>query len=381
MIDNCIEKAQIALEQGDESSARDLLRKVILHDRHSESAWFLFAFVAGDKKRTQDCLERVLRINPNHESARLWLKELTSEPSVMTLQNNPMVVQPSVMTLTQLPKERGDGEYPEFISSNAARETLMLDRIKELFADIQLDLPSALPDITQKPKGWTWQCDLDGRYLAVSPEVYEIIGYQTEDFIGQPMKSFALLSQSQVVIDSSLQARTFPLEIPVFFRTMHKDQLLIKVKFHIFIKSAVSGSGIGYYGFTEVLDDSPTIPLSTYFPSAEKPAERALPEARKNCPFIGLQKDPHSLTAYPSGLNYCYSTRQPEMIAISHQEQYCLGENYVNCGLFQAAQKALEAKKIPARGRRNYKPILLWGLVIVTWAILLGLLVYLWFGR
>lgn len=68
--------AREAFERGDKAQARVLLRDLILRDKRDEQAWLLLAQVVKKRHQTIDCLERVLLINPNNQSARRALSVL-----------------------------------------------------------------------------------------------------------------------------------------------------------------------------------------------------------------------------------------------------------------------------------------------------------------
>ena len=67
---------QQALEyanKGNKFEARALLRKIIQNDKKNEQAWLLFSRVAEKREHEIQCLENVLKINPNNEQARIRL--------------------------------------------------------------------------------------------------------------------------------------------------------------------------------------------------------------------------------------------------------------------------------------------------------------------
>ena len=70
MQENQLRAAQIAIKQGDKAKARAVLRTILIQNPHNEEAWMLLAGVVEKREHVDDCLERVLRINPQNEAAR-----------------------------------------------------------------------------------------------------------------------------------------------------------------------------------------------------------------------------------------------------------------------------------------------------------------------
>lgn len=52
------------------------------------------------------------------------------------------------------------------------------------------------------------------------------------------------------------------------------------------------------------------------------------------CPFLGRADDRETAFAFGSPGNRCYKTDNPVSIALSHQNTYCLGDNYTQCPVF-----------------------------------------------
>ncbi|UCD97789.1 MAG: PQQ-binding-like beta-propeller repeat protein [Chloroflexota bacterium] len=76
-----IEKAQEAIERGERVQARRYLKEVLLQDSHSEEAWLLLAQAVDRKEQTIDCLERVILLDPDNQSAMKALKRLKTKES------------------------------------------------------------------------------------------------------------------------------------------------------------------------------------------------------------------------------------------------------------------------------------------------------------
>lgn len=54
----------------------------------------------------------------------------------------------------------------------------------------------------------------------------------------------------------------------------------------------------------------------------------------KNCPHLGLFDETVSHFNYPSTRNRCWRLGEPELVEPSHQETYCLTEDYFNCPIY-----------------------------------------------
>jgi hypothetical protein len=75
-IDITLHQARIAAQAKDRYAARMILRKVIESDPNNLEAWLLFASVAQKPEHAEQCLKRVLKIEPGHETANQMLASL-----------------------------------------------------------------------------------------------------------------------------------------------------------------------------------------------------------------------------------------------------------------------------------------------------------------
>lgn len=80
---------------GDRSTARQLVKEVLEFEPTNDSAWYLYAKIAGDRQKSIYCLERVLEINPSHARARQDLERLkikgTTSPNSQEREPHPQV--------------------------------------------------------------------------------------------------------------------------------------------------------------------------------------------------------------------------------------------------------------------------------------------------
>lgn len=93
------------------------------------------------------------------------------------------------------------------------------------------------------------------------------------------------------------------------------------------------------------------------------------------CPFIGLDSDSGSLTAYPSSHNLCQNCRPPVSPSFSHQEQFCLTRHHEQCGAYTTGVLPLDAR--PVEDTRTARSIP-WGRVglFSTGLVMLGVLAF-----
>jgi hypothetical protein len=75
MSDN-LQRAIAAVRSGDKETGKRLLVEVIRNDPRNETAWLWMSAVSDIDEQRRACLERVLAINPNNETARRGLETL-----------------------------------------------------------------------------------------------------------------------------------------------------------------------------------------------------------------------------------------------------------------------------------------------------------------
>jgi hypothetical protein len=87
-----VHQAETAIKSGDTKSAFELLRQTLAEDPDSERAWWIMSGLVQRSERA-NCLEQVLRINPENQFARDALTHLKTGPS-----------QPEVKPAREIPK-------------------------------------------------------------------------------------------------------------------------------------------------------------------------------------------------------------------------------------------------------------------------------------
>jgi len=73
-----IQKARIAIDNGNRAQGQTLLFQVLQSDPQNEEAWLCLCDAVDDVNKKRDCLNRVLTINPNSQAARRKLESLVA---------------------------------------------------------------------------------------------------------------------------------------------------------------------------------------------------------------------------------------------------------------------------------------------------------------
>lgn len=79
---NTLHRIERLLSAGKQQEARLLLMEYIKLNPASAHAWWLMSLTLTDRNQEMDCLQRVLRLDPENEPARERLAKLISQPSV-----------------------------------------------------------------------------------------------------------------------------------------------------------------------------------------------------------------------------------------------------------------------------------------------------------
>jgi len=76
-----LNQAVTAVKAGRKAEARRLLEAILEADQRNEQAWLWLGAVVDDPQERITCLENVLALNPNNETARQGLAALRATPS------------------------------------------------------------------------------------------------------------------------------------------------------------------------------------------------------------------------------------------------------------------------------------------------------------
>lgn len=83
-IEQQLQRAIAAARSGDRTTARQMLREVIVKDPRNEKAWLWLATTSTSRSDKEKCLNRVLKINPNNQKAKEALEKLQATPARST---------------------------------------------------------------------------------------------------------------------------------------------------------------------------------------------------------------------------------------------------------------------------------------------------------
>jgi signal transduction histidine kinase len=137
---------------------------------------------------------------------------------------------------------------------------LLDSRLDSLFVDLEQDA-AYLPCLIDKQlPGWTWECDIQGRYTSCGSEVEIILGLHKEDFIGQPLAKFALHSDCQQNVQTAVEDGISPVKINVNYLDISGK--IIPTLFHL-LNFSTEKDGGKIRGFVQVVDSHPLPHLTT----------------------------------------------------------------------------------------------------------------------
>ncbi len=105
-----LDPLDIAREQykaGNKLAARDIIIKAISRDKKNPDLWFGLSFCLDDEKQIRDCLERVLKYNPEHTKAKGALEDLNNPTAKMVELSHPLTIpNKGVDVIVQILEER-----------------------------------------------------------------------------------------------------------------------------------------------------------------------------------------------------------------------------------------------------------------------------------
>src|SRR5689334_7097606 len=84
-VENKLLQAAALIDAGQKKDARTLLRDILTEHENNLKAWELLFQTAYNTKEGIFCLERILRLDPNHPWARQRLAALQDNPAQPTL--------------------------------------------------------------------------------------------------------------------------------------------------------------------------------------------------------------------------------------------------------------------------------------------------------
>ncbi len=139
--------------------------------------------------------------------------------------------------------------------SKLSKKNQLDNRLESLFEDLAEDSEKVLPIGEDSVPGWTWKCDPAGNYISCSPEVESILGYPPAEFLGQPLKRFALPPHSQAHLEETLKNGSYPAEVSVKFLTAQGETVIVKL--HVFSQNGEEDAEISWHGFAQAIEFTP----------------------------------------------------------------------------------------------------------------------------
>jgi hypothetical protein len=141
------------MRAGESGAARKLLIDHVMRNPGSELGWMLLSYLLSDRSQQIDCLERVLRINPQNEKARERLAELITPPLPET---------PAAPVATATPPFVGEEEKPAAApapprpSTGPRPDSALVSRLREVAeqAPEEIPPPESEEETPQAPIVW-----------------------------------------------------------------------------------------------------------------------------------------------------------------------------------------------------------------------------------
>jgi GAF domain-containing protein len=130
------------------------------------------------------------------------------------------------------------------------------NRIQNLFADLDLESGPASPPDSPLLLGWVWECDGEGRYTSISPEV-NLLGWSAQDFLGQSLATFALDEASQLTLIEYLEKNNYQSSVNIAF--INTEDQKVPVTLYILPPlSPIDGNGKppNLRGYARLIQDS-----------------------------------------------------------------------------------------------------------------------------
>ena len=116
-----LQKGIAAARNGNHTSAKEYLVQVLQQDPRNEQAWLWLSEVVDTLGEQIQCIEQVLKLNPDNDIAKRALQKLKAQPRTKTGPLNPAAVsqvnQAAVMPIVQT--SAGIAGYPQQITNGA----------------------------------------------------------------------------------------------------------------------------------------------------------------------------------------------------------------------------------------------------------------------
>ncbi|GAP14910.1 histidine kinase [Longilinea arvoryzae] len=145
-------------------------------------------------------------------------------------------------------------------------------RLNNLFADLEIAGVEASVNRPVLAPTWSWECNAQGEYIQVGPEMSAYLEIPTSQFIGQSIFTFAVAPQSTPKLKAAFSQEYFPTEVQVYL--VSAEAAMVPVRISIFRRPPNNGNKPGFYGYAQIVTDD--LPFLNPTPS-ESPAANIQP--------------------------------------------------------------------------------------------------------
>jgi hypothetical protein len=136
------------VKNGRLDQARETLMQYLMKNPSSEQAWLLMSYVLPDPAKQKDCLERVLKINPNNTVAQSKLAHLLGRRTEELFKKKAEPPAPAPIPPKASPRPE---PKPEPFTQSAPEPEPVPSRVDEPVAEEEEPVPSAPPADPSKP--------------------------------------------------------------------------------------------------------------------------------------------------------------------------------------------------------------------------------------
>ena len=133
------------------------------------------------------------------------------------------------------------------------------NRLDNLFSALeereapQPETPVEVPpqDTQTQASTWSWECDSSGLITACSPEIFDLLGYSPDEWIGKSIYKIAIHPKSATSLKKTIHSGFFPAELETLYISSGKQWKSVKI--NIFSIASSNGHPVGYHGYCQVL--------------------------------------------------------------------------------------------------------------------------------
>jgi signal transduction histidine kinase/CheY-like chemotaxis protein len=127
-------------------------------------------------------------------------------------------------------------------------------KFDKLFSSIQEEgaAETVLASV-QKLPSFSWECDANGLYTSCSNEATDLLGYTSDQIIGNPLLSLWLDPDDQAKLRASLQSEVFPCDVELKLHT--KKHKVANTRWNLFQQKSQDGTLSGYQGMVLFLEE------------------------------------------------------------------------------------------------------------------------------